>query len=345
MLLAQATALPIAVIGLSTLLLLLDGPWFALWLQSALLPMKEPVILVQDSEELEGPENLLLHMLVHTDEISDPAASGAVHAAYARLLDSTGRPDAALNHYKRARELAATATTNAPQTMQLGDGILQLGMESTTFAEARLKLVQAYLAHGLTAEADHEAQQLLEELVGLSPVHIAAAYRVAAQARRELGEPKAALRLLRFARWRLERTSDPEGPDEHMLVLGEVAEAHLSLGKFQEAYTVLQDLSHILQSSTGASKPAEAEVAKPEISSALRRILGDVASFSGDVDQALAHYRRALELEGVVRPARPRNTSRIKKSIDLLPCTGAMCPSLVQEESSCEVLSGTCKRR
>jgi tetratricopeptide (TPR) repeat protein len=327
----------------------LNDAWFALWLRSALFPTSEQPLPGQEFEESEGPEDLLLRMLVHTDEESDPAASGAVHAAYARLLESTARPDAALNHYRRARELAATAATSAPQTRQLGDGILQLGLESATFAEARLQLVQAYLAHGLASEADREAQKLLEELVGLSPAHIAAAYRVAAQARRELGKPAAALRLLRFARWRLERTSDPAGTDEHMLVLGEAAEAYLSLHKFQEANAALQDAWRILQSSTGASKPADAEAARPEISSTLRCMLGDMASASGDVDEARAHYRRALELEGAVRPARPRSAGRIKERIDLLPLTGALHPSFAQEESACECqdtgFSGTCCKR
>jgi len=279
---------------------------------------------------------LLLRMLVHTDEINDPAAAGAVHAAYARHLDSTARSDAALNHYKRSRELAAIAASNSPQTMKLGNGILQLGIESTTFSEARLQLAQAYLAHGQASQADHETQQLLEELVGSAPVHIAAAYRVAAQAKRELGEPKAALRLLRFARWRLERTSDPEGTDEHMLVLGEAAEAYLCLGDLKKAYTVLQDASQILQSSTGASKPPEAEAAKPEISSALRRMLGDIASASGNSDAAFEHYRRAFKLEGTVRPARPRDVGRIKESIDLLQFTRGVLPSVVTEQTAFE---------
>jgi len=336
MLQAQVAALPIAVIGLSVIWVLLHDAGFALWLRGALRSTKELPMRWQEFEEPEGPEDLLIRRLVHTDETNNPAASGAVHAAYARLLDSTARPAAALNHYKRARELAAIAASNSPQTMELGDGILKLGVESTTFAEGRLELAQAYLAHGLASEADHEAQQLLDELVGSDPVHIAAAYRVAAQARRELGKPKAALRLLRFARWRLERTSDPEGADEQMLVLGEVAEAHLCLGEFKKANTVLQEASQILQGSTEASKPAEAEAAKPEFGSALHRMIGDMASASGNADAALQHYHRALKLEGAVRPARLHTIGRIKASIDLLQFTGGVLNSLVKDESTFE---------
>lgn len=275
-----------------------------------------------------GPMDVLIHQLAHTNSQEKPGAAAGVHGALARLLDADGQSDAALRHYEEAANLAKIAAAVAPPALKLGEGILWAGKEKEESFDARTRLVEAYLARGGIAQAEQHANEQLDDLVGLDPSYIASAFRMAARVRCKAGNPKSALRLLKFARERLEMTSDPEGPDELVRVMLGAVEAHLQLGEISDARQVLPQAQAILCGSKGLAMQCgrACAVNKPELQAELQQALGDVALADKNIYEATACYKEALQLEVHVQPMRHHRVAKIKTMLEGLQ-TGKQLPA------------------
>lgn len=267
-----------------------------------------------------GPIDVLLDQLSHTNSEEKPGVAAGVHGALARLLDADGQSDAALRHHEAAVHCAKIAAAAAPPALKLGDGILWAGKEKELFFDARTRLVEAYLAHGSLALAEQHANEQLDDLVGLDPSYIASAFRMAARIRCNLGHPKSALRLLKFAKERLDMTSDPEGPDELVRVLFGTVEAHLQLQEISDARQLVQQAQRILCGSEGFAMQcgSTCPVDKPELQAELQQALGDVALASTGMSQATACYKEALKLEAQVQPRRHQRIVNIETILQSL---------------------------
>lgn len=174
--------------------------------------------------------------------------------------------------------------------------------------------MEAYLAHGSLALAEKHANEQLDDLVGLDPSYIASAFRMAARIRCKLGHPKSALRLLKFAKERLDMTSDPEGQDELVRVLFGTVEAHLQLREISDARQLVQQAQGILCGSEGFAMQcgSTCPVDKPELQAELQQAFGDVALASTGISQATACYKEALKLEAQVQPRRHQRIVNIE---------------------------------
>jgi len=282
----------------------------------------------QQADGPAGPMEVLLHQLAHTNSQEKPGAAAGVHGAIARLLDADGLSDAALHHYEAAANLAKISAADVPPALKLGDSILWAGKEKEESFDARTRLVEAYLARGSFAQAEKQANEQLDDLVGLDPSYVASAFRMAARVRCKVGNPKSALRLLKFARGRLEMTSDPEGADELVRVMLVAVEAHLQLGEISDAQQAVQQARAILCGSKGQAMQcgSTCPTNKPELQAELQQALGDVALASRNIYEATTCYNEALQLEVHVQPTRQQHVTKIKKILEGLQ-TGNELPA------------------
>jgi len=264
-----------------------------------------------------SPIDVLFDQLSHTNTQSNPGAAAGVHGAIARLLDAEGQSGAALRHYETAADHAKIAAAVAPPALKL-EGILWAGKEREEAFDARMQLVEAYLAHGNIVQAKQQADEQLDDLVGLGSSYIASAYRMAARIRCKVGNPKSALRLLKFARRRLEMTSDPEGPDELIRVMLGIVQAHLQLGDISEAKQVAHQTQiklcgpSVSTAQCGTTCPGD----KIELQAELRQRLGDVALASKSTREATSCYKEAMQLEAQIHPIRHHQLTKLKTKME-----------------------------